>query len=95
MANDHPTEERIDLDALNNGGWPAHPTQALDGSGMPISEHCPGLSKRELLAAMAMQGWLAGCENAYNEFTGPATYAETAAKACVTFADALLKELAK
>jgi hypothetical protein len=52
-----------------------------------------GLTKRELLAAMAMQGWLAGCENAFSEFTGEARCADVAAKCSVKFADALLAAL--
>jgi hypothetical protein len=56
-----------------------------------------GISKRELFAAMAMQGFLAGMGN-LKEISvkggGPVT--ETAiAQQCVEFADALLKELAK
>jgi hypothetical protein len=54
-----------------------------------------GLTKRELFAAMAMQGWLAGCSNAYYEFTGPASNPGVLARSCVKFADALLAELAK
>lgn len=53
-----------------------------------------GLTKREYVAAMALQGWLAGCGNAYNEFTGPASYPQKVAESCVKFADALLTELA-
>lgn len=61
----------------------------------PTAYPMDGLTKRELFAAMAMQGWLAGCRNAYAEFTGPAKYPELVTNACVAFADALLKELAK
>ncbi len=54
-----------------------------------------GLTKRELFAAMALQGWLAGCSNAYSEFTDPGRHSELVAGSCVALADALLKELAK
>lgn len=53
----------------------------------------PGLSKRELFAAMAMQGWLAGCRNAYSEFTAPGMNTHVAAESAVQFADALLATL--
>jgi len=36
-----------------------HPGQALDGHGNPASDWVPGLSKRELFAAMFLQGLLA------------------------------------
>jgi len=52
-----------------------------------------GLTKRELFAAMAMQGWLSGCANAYHEFTNFDNGAEPMAGACVKFADALLAAL--
>lgn len=55
----------------------------------------PWLTKRELFAAMALQGWLAGCRNAYSEFTGPAASPHVAAEACVKFADELLDALEK
>lgn len=54
-----------------------------------------GLTKRELFAAMAMQGWLAGCGNAYSEFTGPAAVPHIAAESAVKFADALLAALSQ
>ena len=49
-----------------------------------------GLTKRELIAAMAMQGMLA---NAHEDYQGypPESFADDAA----TYADALLAELAK
>lgn len=82
------SEDQIAREAADNGAWPAHPTQALDGSGMPRSEHCPGLTKRELFAAMAMQG-VCGSE-VYMDMTPAAL-----AKEAVLIADTLLKELAK
>lgn len=57
------------------------------------SDKYGGLTKRELFAAMAMQGWLAGCENAYSEFTAPGTNTHVAAESAVKFADALLAAL--
>ena len=59
---------------------------------MPI-EGGPGLTKRELFAAMALQGWLAGCGNSYGEFTSAPKAAPLVAMRCVGFADALLAEL--
>lgn len=53
----------------------------------------PGLTKRELFAAMAMQGWLAGCRNAYGEFTAPGDQMQPMANGCVKFADALIAAL--
>ena len=52
-----------------------------------------GLTKRELFAAMAMQGWFAGCGNAYSEFTNPNRPPKVMADACVQAADALLAAL--
>ena len=75
------------------GLWPAFPGQARDAQGNPIAEYADGLTKREYFAAMALQGWLAGCQNAYSEFTGKAKYAATAAECSVKFADALIKAL--
>lgn len=97
MTEAHPTEDLVAEKAKRLGNEPtAAIPYEINGNGDWVMRHMfGGLTKREAFAAMAMQGWLAGCENAYNEFTGPATYAATAAKACVTFADALLKELAK
>ena len=83
------SEERISLDADNNGGWPAYPNQPLDGSGMPRAEHAPGLTKRELFAAMAMQGLCA------NETWELNHVPKQTASDAVEYADALLKELAK
>lgn len=51
------------------------------------------LTKRELFAAMALQGWLAGCDNAYSEFTAPGTNTHVAAESAVKFADALMAAL--
>lgn len=62
------------------GGRAAYPVHGF---------HSPGLTKRELFAAMAMQGTLASVERGaeYNPKLG-ATY-------CLECADALLEELAK
>lgn len=78
---------------MSNANEPAFPfvEPLIDGGHHVFS----GLTKREQFAAMAMQGWLAGCGNAYAEFTGPAKYPEKVAEACVKFADALLAEFAK
>jgi hypothetical protein len=74
-----------------NGVWPAFPCQALNSMGEPTHEHCPGLTKRELLAAMAMQGLLSNMSDLYR--SGWKAY-EVEQFACER-ADALLKELAK
>lgn len=72
---------------------PAFPSQPHDGSGNPACAANIGLTKRELFAAMAMQGWLAGCRNAYGEFTAPGAHAHVAAESAVIFADALIAAL--
>jgi hypothetical protein len=72
---------------MRPGNNPAFPIVTPD---MPV-EGSPGLTKRELLAAMAMQGYLA-------MYAGPDIAAPTAnavAQASVDYADALLAELAK
>lgn len=73
-----------------NGDAPASPINFLPG---PSVWHREGLTKRELFAAMAMQGWLAGCGNAYSEFTNPGHLSKKVADSCVGLADALLSAL--
>lgn len=85
------TNQSNDERAAMNGRDMAFPV--LDREQTPNNTFQLGLTKRELFAAIAMQGWLAGCRNAYSEFTGPNT--DMAAKAAVTFADALLAALEK
>jgi hypothetical protein len=69
------------------GDEPAYPYSALVPGGMPtIYDDAKGLTKRELLAALAMQGMLRG------EYD--AAYGVIAVRACEA-ADALLAELAK
>lgn len=71
----------------NRGLWPAFPGQARDAQGNPVAEYADGLTKREYIAALALQGILA---HSYND----ATY-EGAARDAVAHAEELLKELAK
>jgi hypothetical protein len=76
---------------MNNGNESAYPAQELDGGGMPRTAAQWGLTKRELFAAMAMQGWCASDGNSgavYKSF-------EDLAEASVKAADALLAELAE
>jgi hypothetical protein len=80
------TEDHASLQATALGWQTAFPSQELDAMGMPRAAMNYGLSKRELFAAMAMQGILSS--------TPDAMYAPTATDA-VAHADALLKELAK
>ena len=72
--------------AINDGG----PVFPYKGSlrGAPFEE--PGLSKRELLAGIAMHGYLAG-----GNISNIDTNRESVAKGCVGYADALLKALAE
>jgi hypothetical protein len=71
----------------NNGGFPAYPGQPRGQDGSPCASYEPGLTKRELFAAMAMQGLLADPDiNSPNDLL---------ARCAVGYADALLKELAK
>lgn len=72
--------------------FPSSLATGLDG-GLFVSAEvagCGGLTKRELFAAMAMQGMCAS-ESEEDGMYNPTT----AATRAVTFADALLKELAK
>lgn len=71
------------------GAEPVYPFQELDAQGMPRSAACVGLTKRELLAAMAMQGFCA------LPGIGDDSTAKTIASMAVEHADALLAELAK
>jgi hypothetical protein len=70
-----------------NAEQPAFPQELPAGNGNTVSLH--GLTKRELFAAMAMQGILAS-ETAEDPFTALHT-----AKRSTALADALLAELAK
>lgn len=56
------------------------------GHGDYVNGGAPGLTKRELFAAMAMQGWLAGISDAEPELM---------AKDAVAYADALLAALSE
>jgi hypothetical protein len=57
----------------------------------PLSGNDPGISLRELFAAMAMNGWLAMCADSRCASPTP----EETAKNSVRIADALMAELAK
>lgn len=76
-----------------NANEPAYPDTITMG---PHGEVCrpefSGLTKRELIAAMAMQGLLAnsGYADAYNDKHAPAL-----TKLAATYADALILELSK
>lgn len=63
--------------------FPAFPFQPIGSQGFPTHEGMEGLTKRELIAAMAMQGFAANPQG--NDI----------ARAAVRWADALLAELAK
>ena len=58
-----------------------------DGNRMGEVSHA-GLSKRELIAAMCLQGWV-------SSHTGGTLHPESEARQAVLLADALLAELAK
>ena len=90
MTEDNRTEEHSVAWAKSNGTEPVYPGQPLEASGEPIAEYYYGITKRELFAAMAMQGMIAS-ESESEGLYRP----ETAATRAVKFADALLKELAK
>lgn len=66
------------MDAKTNGQERAYP-----------ADHARGLTKRELFAAMAMQGILA------DGFSDELNSAKNIARRAVNYADALLAELAK
>lgn len=79
MTDSHPTEdERIAGAAKALGDISAYPWDEVG---------YPGISLRQLLAAMAMQGMLAGDDGGSS--------AEYVAQDAVKHADALLKELAR
>lgn len=68
---------------MENSQRPAHPTNGR------MHGEMTGLTKRELIAAMAMQGMLAGTEDE-NTFPGNQSWY---AKHAIEFADELLKQL--
>jgi hypothetical protein len=74
---------------MNNANELAFPLVVTNLNG--DSQVSAGLNKRELISAMAMQGYL-------SMYAGPDIAAPVpihAAQACVEYADALLAELAK
>jgi hypothetical protein len=75
---------------MSNANEPAFPSQTheYDGQGKVLQYDIGGLTKREHIAAMALQGWLA-------TFTDPDCRAlpDKCAKFAVECADALLAEL--
>ncbi len=82
---------------MSDHNWPAFPykgqfTVKLPGGGSASGpEQFCGLTKRELFAALAMQGFIAGCYAGNNAgFT-----VQGNCVAAVEYADALLAELAK
>lgn len=77
-----------------NGSLPAYPTNELRGDrGDYRVEAVGGLTKRELFAAMAMQGRAALPATSFPQ--GDSSWAELDAQMAVAYADALLAELAK
>ena len=75
--------------AYSEGDCSAFPWQPLDQQGGATGEPRTGLSKRELFAAMAMQG----LADRYAD--GGQDHSETVCRLAVSHADTLLKELAK
>lgn len=75
-----------DLRATHNGNDPAYSSPSFVSPQGDIAWGAPGLTKRELFAAMALQGRLS---------SGGWESVEEVAKDSVFFADALLKELAR
>ncbi len=74
-----------------NKNRPAYPSEEVDDGDGTVTFN-PGLTKRELFAAMAMQGWCAANPN-YGGTVEDAL--KITAKASVAVADALLAELEK
>lgn len=72
-----------------NANTSAFPCQELNGQGSPITSMEFGLTKRELFAAMAMQGICA------NSIPGSHHQPQNTARDAIAQADALLAELAK
>ena len=68
-----------------NGAEEAFPGQPFGGEGYPTSDYRNGLTKRELFAAMAMQGMLAGDDGS--------SAAKYVAEEALKQADALLAAL--
>lgn len=81
MTDALPTEQRLTMG--NNAAFPT--LDSTPEGGLQLREW--GLTRRELFAAMAMQGFLAS-------LAGESPYADVAADA-VGYADALLAELEK
>lgn len=94
MSKDHPAEDESALHAHANGEASAYPVShreevhEFEGHKVITHEGYQGLTKRELFAAMAMQGLLANPR-------GSEVKRDIVVSEAVFVADALLKELAK
>jgi hypothetical protein len=80
------------MSAENNPAFPIawHPEMAWDYSRAEM-----GLSKRELIAAMAMQGLISTMKEGDRFFPNLRQTGQLVVEASVKYADALLEELAK
>lgn len=78
---------------MKNADKPAMPIE-LNGFGQFAPEAHTGLTKREMFAMHAMQGFLSDADYADLYETAP-EWRKNIAEASVEFADALLKELEK
>jgi hypothetical protein len=90
------------MNTKNKGDEPAFPLTWMDHNSMgvvAVRETFPGLTKRQLFAAMAMQGQLSDYKTIfhYNNLSprGEISLAKLIAATSVEFADALLAELGK
>lgn len=79
------------MDGKQNGAMPAHPVPNSANVNGQV-----GMTKRELLAAMAMQGFLShGVNSMLLQANTHHSLTWSVARASIAYADALLAELAK
>lgn len=86
------------MSAKNPGNDPAHPAVKIrvgDNYNPDVRVYYPGMTKRELFAAMAMPAVLAAYVEANGRCIGTDHVAYNTAGHAVRIADALLAELAK
>ncbi len=76
---------------LNNGNTPASPTKHNSENFENSNHYTTGLTKREMFAVAAMQGYLSAQSDTTISMPGESEVA----KESVSYADALLKELDK
>lgn len=78
---------------MKNGDEPASPTGTYDAYSGKLNGQFFGLTKRELIAAMALQGILSSGEGVKTLLNSSSKYPDTISKFAIKVADELLAQL--